>query len=115
MEASVHIGENYNDILSAYRNTNFDGLKTLLDITQKLILDQNYEILNVSAIEWHFTPCMTSILLHDKALKWTTAKVHIHSDSVLCLVRMHGHPEANEKCKDQLSIFPRVQWIKRTI
>ena len=35
-------------------------------ITQKMILDQDFEILNVPTIEWKFTPWMRSTLLHDK-------------------------------------------------
>ena len=91
MKAATHHGEDYNENLDAYRNTNFDALETLFDITQKLILDQKREILNVSTLEWHFTPWMRSILRHDKALQWARAKVHVYSDSVLCLGRMHGH------------------------
>ena len=51
MKAAVHLGEDYNENLVAYRNTNFDALKTLFDITRKLILNQKHEILNVSTIE----------------------------------------------------------------
>ena len=51
MKAAIHFGENYNDNLIVYRNTNFDAFKTLIDITQKLILNQNHEILNVSMIK----------------------------------------------------------------
>ena len=85
MKASVHIGQNYYENLVIYRNTNFDALETLFDITQKLILDQDFEMLNVSTIEWTFSPWMRSTLQHDKDTEWAKAKVHVHSDSVLCL------------------------------
>ena len=39
MVAAIHLGENYNEHLIAFRNTNFDALKTVFDITQKLILN----------------------------------------------------------------------------
>ena len=74
-------------------------------ITQRLILNQHHEILNVSTIEWRFTPWMKSTLLHDKVIKWADAKVHVYSNSVLCLVRMHGHPEAKEKWKDPFQLL----------
>ena len=45
MKASVHLGPSYNEILVAYRNTDFKALKTLFDITQKLILEQTFEAL----------------------------------------------------------------------
>ena len=94
-------------ILVAFRNTNFDVLKTLFDITQKLILNQKNEILNVSTIEWQFTSWMRSTLLHDKALKLAKAKVFVYSDTFLCPRKMHGHPEAKEKWEGSASIFPR--------
>ena len=56
MKAAVHLGQNYNDNLMTHRNTNFEELEMLFDITQKLILEQNHEILNVSTIEWQFIP-----------------------------------------------------------
>ena len=80
---------------------------TLFDITQKLILDQDFEMLNVSTIEWTFSPWMRSTLLHDKDIEWAKAKVHVHSDSVLCLWKLQEHAEANEKWKDQLLDFPQ--------
>ena len=54
MKASVHLGTRYNEILVACRNTNVEELKTLFDITQRLILNHGFEILNVSTIEWTF-------------------------------------------------------------
>ena len=33
------------------------------------------------------------------------AKVHVFSDSVLCLGKIHQHPKANESWKD------RIEWI----
>ena len=51
--------------------------------TQRLILEHEFEILNVSRIEWHFTPWMRSTLPHDKVIKWAKAKVHVYSDAIL--------------------------------
>ena len=48
---------------------------------------------------------MRSTLCHDQAIKWAKAKVHVFSDSVCCLGKMHGHSEANENWKNQISIF----------
>ena len=87
MKAAVHLGPNYNEDFVAYMNTKFLELRTFFDITQRLILDQAFEILNVSTIIWRFSPWMRSTLLHDRAIGWTGAKVHVHPDSVLCLGR----------------------------
>ena len=50
----------------------------------------------------HFSPWMRSTLQHDKVIKWTKAKVHVYSDSFLCLGKMHEHSEAHAKWRDQL-------------
>ena len=105
MKAAIHLGQDYNDNLVAYRNTNCDALEMLFDITQILILNQKHEILNVSTIEWQSTLWMRSTLLHDNALKLANTKVHVYSDSVLCLEWMHGHPGAKEKWKDHSQYF----------
>ena len=60
MKAAVLLGHKYNDNSVTYRNTDCEELKTLFDISQRLILDQDFEILNVSSIEWKFTPWMRS-------------------------------------------------------
>ena len=62
-KASVHLGPNYNENLEVYRNKNFEELRTLFDITQQLILGENFEILNVSTIEWTHSPWMRSSLV----------------------------------------------------
>ena len=82
MKAVVHFGQNLNQHLVSCRNANFEELKTLFDITQMLILDQDIEILNVPTIEWKFTPWMRSTWLHDKGthllrfsvLSWNDAR-----------------------------------------
>ena len=55
-KASVHLGPNYNENLKGYRNTKFEDVKNLFDITQSLIMKHAAEILNVSTIEWTFLP-----------------------------------------------------------
>ena len=77
----------------------------MFNITQKLILDQNHEIPNVSAIEWHFILWMRSTLLRDEVIKLAKAKVYVYSDSVLCLGKMQEHSEADERWKDHTQYF----------
>ena len=84
------------------KNTDFEQLKTLFDITQKLILEQRIEIHGVSTIEGHVTSWRRSTLLHDKENKLSKARPHVYSDSVLCLGKMHPHPTGMEKWREQL-------------
>ena len=74
MEAAVHLGQNYTDNLEVHRNTNFEELQNLFDITQRLILHHQAEILNVSPIDWTAPSWTRSTLTHDQVLKWTKVK-----------------------------------------
>ena len=55
--------------LEVYRNTNFEELKNLFDLTQKLILEHEAEILNVSPIDWTAPFGARSTLTHDQLIK----------------------------------------------
>ena len=77
----------------------------LFDATLRLIVEQLLEILNVSTMIYIFSLWTRSAQCHDQAIKWAKAKVHVNSDSVLCLGKMHSHSEANEKWKSQIKEF----------
>ena len=81
MKASVHIGPNYTENLEVYS----EDLKILFEITQRLILEHEAEILKVSPIDWTSPSWTISVLTHDQLINWTKPKVHVYSDSVLCL------------------------------
>ena len=59
----------------------------------------------IKTIEWHLSPWRKSTLLHDRVIKPSKAKVHVYSDFVLCLRKMHPHPAAMEKLKEELEYF----------
>ena len=48
--------------LEVYRSTNFEQLKKLFDITHRLLLEHEAEILNVSTIDWKDSSCTRSSL-----------------------------------------------------
>ena len=82
---AVHLGPHYTEYLRVNRNTNFEELQNLFDITQRLILDHQTEILNVLPIDGTAPSWTRSTLTHDQAITWTKAKVRVYSDSVPCL------------------------------
>ena len=43
MVAAVHLGQDYQDNLRTTRDADFEKIKQLFDISQKLILDQSQE------------------------------------------------------------------------
>ena len=104
-KTSVHLGLQYQEDFFACRNTNFEELKTSFDITQRLIVEQSFEILNVSTMLWSVTPWMRSTLCHDQVIKWAKAKIHVYSDSALREGKINDHSEANEKWKSQIKEF----------
>ena len=68
MKASAHPGPNYNEKLEVYKNTNFEELKNLFDIT---------------TIDWRVSSWTRSTVMHDQVIEWTKAKVHVYTESVL--------------------------------
>ena len=49
----MHLGKNDKEILRVTRNTAFSESRPLFSITQKLVLDQQYEIFGVSTADWN--------------------------------------------------------------
>ena len=92
MKAAVHLGQDFSDNLRITRNTDFEKVEQLFDISQKLILNQSEDIFGISTIDWNTIPWMRTTLLHDRAVKLSKAKVHIFSDSELCLGRIIEYP-----------------------
>ena len=73
MKAAIHMGPDCTEIFEVYKNTNFEELQNLFDITQKLVHKQR-EILNVRMIECASSSWTRSSLAHDQA------KVRVSSD-----------------------------------
>ena len=88
--AAVHLGQNYQKNLHSSRNTKESKIKQLFDVLQKLISNQE-EIYGISTINWDTQPWRGTTLLSDRAVKLSTAKVYVFSDSVLCLGKIHQH------------------------
>ena len=84
------------EILKSSRNTNFEELQTLIDITQ---------ILNVTTIDWTAPSWARSTLSHDQVITWTMGKVRVYSDSVPCLGKRSDHSEANRRWENQVEEF----------
>ena len=70
-KAAVHLGSNYIENFEVYRNTHFEELQNLFDITQSLTLDNQSEILSVSTIDSKASSWTRSTLTHDQVTKWT--------------------------------------------
>ena len=51
MKAAIHLGPNYLETSEVYKNTYFEEIQSLFNVTQKLILEHSEETLNVKTIE----------------------------------------------------------------
>ena len=80
-------------------------LKKMFDISAKLVGEQE-EIFNVEKIHWEKHSWKHLSLIGDETvIILQRAKVYVFSDSVLCLGRVHQHPQSNEAWKE------RIGWI----
>ena len=88
--AAVHLEQDFQESLRTTKNTDFEKVKQLFDISQELIVNQKNELCGMSTIEWNTIPWMGTTLPHDRAVKLSKAEVHVYSDSVLCLGKGHA-------------------------
>ena len=104
MKAAIHLEPRHAENLQVHKNSRFEEIQSLFDITKKMILE-NQEILNVNSIGSENPSWTISALLNDQAIKWTQARVHIYSDSVLCLGRINDPKEAMKRWTGQVAEF----------
>ena len=105
MNAATFMGKNFSTIQNSIMNSMDLTLKQMFDITAKLVGEQD-EINNLDNIHWRKNSWRQLSLIGDETvinLQRTT--VYVFSDSVLCLRRIHQHPESNEAWKK------RIGWI----
>ena len=91
LQAAVHLGQDHEANLRFVKNHFWKSVGLLFHETGKLIRDQK-EI--TSEATW-----MSTSLLCSKAYRFTNAKTHVFSDSVLCVGKMGDDPIATWKSK----------------
>ena len=105
MNSATFMGKNFQDNQNSIMNTTDLTLKKMLDISAKLLGEQE-EINNVDKIHWKNHSWKQLSLIGDETIiNLQRAKVYVFSDSVLCLGRVHQYPKSNESWKD------RIGWI----
>ena len=104
MNAATFMGKNFLDNQNSIKNSTDLTLKKMFDITEKLVTEQE-EIVGVDKINWEKHSWKQLSLIGDETvINLQRAKVYVFSDSVLCLGRIHQHPESNEAWKK------RIEW-----
>ena len=75
----------------------------MFDITAQLVNDQE-EIHGSDKIHWRKNSWRQLSLIGDETvINLQRAKVHVFSDSVLCLGRIFQHPDSNEAWKNRIA------------
>ena len=102
MKAAVHLGPIYVENLEVYRNTHFEELENLFDITQKQMSDRQGEILNVKN-DWLDSSPMGEIYTCSRSGD------SVDDSKSTCLLRfrtmlgeLSDHSEANRRWKNQV-------------
>ena len=109
MKAAVHLGKGYEENLRTTKNTDFDEIKPSFNITRNLILDQEHKRCEISTIHWCEIPWMRGTQLHEDAIKFSTVRVYVFSDSVLCLgSRIAEYPHSVQSWQN------RIEWFTQT-
>ena len=101
MNAATFMGKNFSTIQSFIKNYEDLTLKQMFDVTAQLVNNQD-EINGLHKIHWEKDSWKRLSLIGDATImNLQSSKVHVFSDSVLCLGRILQHPDSNEAWKKQ--------------
>ena len=105
MDSATFMGKNFQDNQNSIVNTTDLTLKQMFDISAKSVGEQD-EISNVDTIRWEkHSWKYLSLIGDERNINLQRAKVFVFSASVLCLGKIHQHPNAKKSWKD------RIEWI----
>ena len=103
MNAATFMGKNFMDDENSIKNSTDLTLKKMFDISEKLVSEQE-EINNLDKIYWkNHSWKQLSLIGDETVINLQRTKVYVFSDSVLCLGKVHQHPESNEAWKKGLN------------
>ena len=102
MNAATFMGKNFSTIQNFIMNSEDLTLKQMFDITAKLVGEQD-EINDLDNIHWGKNSWKQLSLIGDETvINLQRTKVYVFSDSVLCLGKIHQHPESNQAWKKKI-------------
>ena len=112
MESSVFMGKNYLNNCQSIANTTDLTLKQMFDISTRLVSQQD-EISGLETIGWeNHSWKYLSLIGEERVVNLQRTKVHVFSDSVLCLGKILQSPPI-ERCMGtkigMVEIFFKIQ------
>ena len=103
LNAATFMGKNFLDNQNSIKNSTDLTLKKMFDVSAKLV-SEHEEIFNLDKIQWERNSWKQLSLIGDETvINLQRAKVYVFSDSVLCLGKIHQHPQSNEAWKKLLN------------
>ena len=105
MDSATFMGKNLQNNRNSIANITDLTLKQMFGISAKLVGEQD-EISNLETIGWEkHSWKYLSLIGDERVINLQRARVYVFSDSVLCLGKIHQHPNANESLKN------KKEWI----
>ena len=102
VNAATFMGKNFSTIQNFIKNYEDLTLKQMFDVTAQLVSDQD-EINGLDKIQWEKNSWKRLSLIGDETvINLQSTKVYVFSDSVLCLGKVHQHPESNKAWKEMI-------------
>ena len=103
LNAATFRGKNFSTIQSVVKNHESLTLKQMFDVTAQLVNNQE-EINFLDKILYGKNSWTRLSLIGDETvINLQSKKVYVFSDSVLCLGKIHSHPESNEAWKNRVA------------
>ena len=101
LNAATFMGKNFSTIQSFVKKSEDLTLKQMFDVTAQLV--NNQEVINGLDILWGTNSWTRLSLIDDEiVINLQRTKVYVFSDFVLCLGKIHQHPESNEALKKRI-------------
>ena len=102
IEKAVFMGKHYLNNCQSIVNTSDLTFKQMFDISAKLVTEQD-EISSLETIGWEkHSWKYLSLIGDERIINLQRTKIFVFSDSVLCLGKIHQHPNANESWKNRI-------------
>ena len=86
MKAAIHLVPNSLPNSEIYKNTIFEDIESLLNITQQLALERSEDMLNVNWLEYSSPSWTRSVLANDQAIKHGRRKKYVSMLNPLCVL-----------------------------
>ena len=103
INAATFMGKNFSTMQSVVKNSEDLTLKQMFDVTAQLVNDQE-EVHGLDKIHWEKNFWKRLSLIGDETvINLQRTEVFVFSDSVLCLGRIHQHPQSNEAWKNRVA------------